>query len=193
MLSVRRARTAPDPQAIAEAPPAAVDCAYPNLEEADIVDTGALIWIIVAVVVVIIVVAIIVWMTSRRAREARANQQRSEAQQIRAEAQQSRDRAQAESVAAAQASAEAAKADADAKAAQLEADRLARESDARQSQAAGLQQETEDRLRRADHIDPDVTDDRGDAAVQGGRHTRDDERGPADGRTETDPADGRNP
>jgi hypothetical protein len=115
-------------------------------------------WIIVALVVLALVVLAAVLLT--RARRSRSVDRRRE------EAHELRQRAEADRIELQRREAEAARIDAEARAAQAEAD--ARAADAAQLQAeareraehtSGSRAEVEERLRRAEEIDPDVTPD----------------------------------
>lgn len=132
-------------------------------------DTSTIIWIIVGIVIVIAIIVIIaVLMTSRRRREAHVESERRKAAELREDANQT-DLARREREAeAARATAAAKQAEADAKQAQLESDRLARESASHQADAQQLRSDVDERLQKADEVDPDVHTDEG-------RHTASDD------------------
>jgi FtsZ-interacting cell division protein ZipA len=126
------------------------------------VDTSTIIWIIVGIIIVIAIIVIIaVLMTSRRRREAHVESERRKAAELRDDANQT-DLARREREAeAARAAAAAKQAEADAKQAQLESDRLARESASHQADAQHLRNDVDERLHKADEVDPDVHNDTG--------------------------------
>ena len=130
------------------------------------VETSTVIWIIVAVIVVIAIVVIAVLMTRRRRNEAHLESERRKAAELRQDAYESdvarREReASAASTAAAaqQAQASAKQAEADAMQAKLESERLAREAAEHQSSAQEMREESAERLRKANEVDPDVSAD----------------------------------
>ena len=149
-------------------------------------DDQTVLWIVIGVVVVLAIVGIALWW-SRSGR--RDDLRRREAERL-------REKAAAERIELQRREAEAARIDAEARMAQAEAD-------ARAAEAAGLQAEArsraddleaprsrvEDRLRRADHLDPDVDLDRRDGMPPDGTP----ETTPRDaaGRTTDMPGDGR--
>ncbi len=138
-------------------------------------DTSTIIWIIVGVIVVIAIIVIIaVLMTSRRRREAHAEAERRKAAELRDDANKT-DLARREREAeAARAAAAAKQADADAMQAKLESERLARESASHQADAQNLRNDVDERLQKADEIDPDVRGDERGHAMNDGRDMRDD-------------------
>lgn len=68
---------------------------------------------------------------------------------------------------ASRAIADAQRAEADAQRAQVEAERLRREAEAHESEAQGVRSKTEEQMRKADELDPDVSIDK-----DGTRHER---------------------
>jgi FtsZ-interacting cell division protein ZipA len=116
----------------------------------------AVLWIVVAVVVVALI-GLLLW--RRTTGERQVARQREQAQRLRSDA-------EAERIVVERREAEAARIDAQARLAQAEAQ--ARAADAAQlqaqarehaQQAAGSRSEVQERLRRADEIDPDMTGD----------------------------------
>ena len=129
-------------------------------------ETSTIIWIIVGIIVVIAIVVIVMLVTRRRRHEAHLEAERKKAAELRQNAYES-DVARREREADAAAAAAAAKqAEADAMAAKLESERLARESAAHQADAQQLRTETDERLRKADAVDPDVVTDESAAAAR---------------------------
>jgi FtsZ-interacting cell division protein ZipA len=136
-------------------------------------DTSTIIWIVVAIVVL----AIVVWFLLRRSRamkEKRLQHQRDEATELRRTAESERIEVQEREASAAKVDAEArlAQAEADRKAA--EAARLQQEAQERSEQVGERRTHVEDRLRRADEVDPDHpgpdAQRRGDDPDTEGRH-----------------------
>ncbi|WP_448810610.1 hypothetical protein [Agromyces bauzanensis] len=119
-------------------------------------DTSTIVWIIVGIIVVI-AIAVIVWLvTSRRRREAHLESERRKAAELRQSAYESDVARREREAEAARAAAAAKQAEADAMQARLESERLARESAGHQSDAEKLRIEAEERLQKADAVDPDV-------------------------------------
>jgi FtsZ-interacting cell division protein ZipA len=141
------------------------------------VETSTIVWIIVGIVVVIAIVVVVVLMTSRRRREAQIDSERNNAAELRQSAYESDVARREREAEAARAAAAAKQADADAMKAKLESDRLARESASHQSDAQELHAEVDERLRKADDIDPDVRTDRHDDATAPDRATGRDDAG----------------
>ena len=104
--------------------------------------------------IAIIVVAVL--MTSRRRREAHAEAERRKAADLRQQAYESDVARREREAAAASADAAAKQAEAEAMQAKLEAERLARESASHRADAQQLQTESDERLQKADRVDPDV-------------------------------------
>ncbi|WP_214467652.1 hypothetical protein [Microbacterium flavescens] len=129
-------------------------------------DTATLIWIIVGVIVVAIIVVVALALTARGRAEKKRQAEHEKAEKIRAEARETelaaresearaaKSRADAASAAAAaqQAQAQAAQADVDAR-------RLADTVSEHDAEAAKHRAEQEERLRKADDVDPYVTTD----------------------------------
>jgi FtsZ-interacting cell division protein ZipA len=117
------------------------------------VDSGQLIAIIVGIVVVLAIVAVVIILS--RKRKVQAN--RNKAAEI-------REQAQADELTAKEREAKAARAEADAKQAEVDAERLRREALDRQQEAEKARAGTQEQLRKADELDPDVvTAERGNA------------------------------
>lgn len=116
------------------------------------------IWIVVAVVIIAVIVAVVVY--GRRAKNA-ANRKR---------AADLREKARADALGAHERSAEAARAAADAARAESEAERLHREAADKQKAAERANEVSQDRLRRAEELDPDAGN-RSDPDSAGSRRT----------------------
>ena len=155
-------------------------------------ETSTIIWIIVGIIVIIAIVVIVMLVTRRRRHEAHLEAERKKAADLRQNAYES-DVARREREADAAAAAAAAKqAEADAMAARLESERLARESAAHQADAQQLRTETDERLRKADAVDPDVVTDESAAAARDPRDAdaaRTDGAAPRDERVAVDDRD----
>ncbi|MFE4469350.1 hypothetical protein ACFRFH_11080 [Leifsonia sp. NPDC056824] len=109
-------------------------------------------WIVLIVVIVVIVVGIIIVVsTVGRRRKVEADRQR---------ATELREAASRDELAAREREAKSARAAADAKQAEVDAERLRREADERERAAAAARDEQQDKLSRADDVDPDVETDR---------------------------------
>lgn len=125
-------------------------------------------WIVLIVVVVVVVVAIvIVALTAGRRRKVEAD--RRKAAELREDA------ARAD-LAAREREAKSARAAADAKQAEVEAERLRREAEERDRAAAAARDEQQQKLSRADEVDPDVRTDRHGNRVENDRDGVDDTR-----------------
>lgn len=118
------------------------------------IDALTVVWIVVAVVVVAVVIGVIVWVT-RSQSSRKVDRQREEAQDLRRRAEAELKRREAD---AARVDAEARLAQADADARAAEAARLQTEAHERDRDLAGERSEIDERLRRADEIDPDAGD-----------------------------------
>lgn len=119
-------------------------------------ETSTIVWIIVGIIVVIAIIAIVYFATSRKRREAEVESGRRKAAEIREDAFEKDVAARERQAAAARTQAAAKQAEADALKSRRDAERLASESADRQADAARLQAETDERLRKADAVDPDV-------------------------------------
>lgn len=122
-------------------------------------DPTIVVWIAVGIIVVIAIIAVVLFATNGRRRAAHLEAERRKAARLREDAEQTdlaRRRREAE---AAHAAAAAKQADADALDARLESERLARESAARQADAQRLREDVDERLEKADAVDPDVAPD----------------------------------
>ena len=122
-------------------------------------ETSTIVWIIVGIVVVAAIVVIAVLVTSRQRREAHLEAERTKAAELRQSAYESDVARREREAEAARAAAAAKQAEADAMQARLESERLARESASHQSDAQQLRTEADERLRKADAVDPDVDTD----------------------------------
>ncbi len=166
----------------------------PAREEDIAVDTSTIIWVIVGIVVVAILVVVVLMVTARGRRDKRDQAQHEQAERIREEARESEIAAREHEAQAAQARADAASAaaaaeQAKARAAQasIDADRRAGDIDGLQAGAEKHRAEQAERLRKADEVDPYVTEERTDAAPAA--DTRADARR-ADAESRTAPAGG---
>ncbi|MDQ0575983.1 hypothetical protein [Agromyces albus] len=119
-------------------------------------ETSTIVWIIVGIIVVIAIIVFAYFATSRKRREAKVESERRKAAELREDAYEKDVAARERQADAARTQAAAKQAEADALRARLESERLASESAARQADAAQLQAETDERLRKADAVDPDV-------------------------------------
>jgi FtsZ-interacting cell division protein ZipA len=118
-----------------------------------VVDSGQLVGIIVGIVVVLAIVAVAIFLSRKRKVEAN----RTKAAEI-------REQAKADEFTAKEREAKAARAEADAKQAEVDAERLRKEALGRQKEAEGARAGSQEQLRKADELDPDVvTAERGDA------------------------------
>lgn len=133
-------------------------------------DDSTLTWIVVAAAVVLLLILLFVVLRGRRGKVEEAR---------RAEAAELRQKAEADRLEVHRREAEAAKVDAEARMAQAEADaraadaaRLQAEAHERTTQVTGDRAEVDDRLRRADALDPDVPTD-GTPASHGDHVARD--------------------
>ncbi len=127
------------------------------------------IWIIVAIVIIAVIVAVVVY--GRRAKNA-ANRKR---------AADLREKARADALGAHERSAEAARAAADAARAESEAERLHKEASEKQRAAERANEVSQDRLRRAEELDPDAGN-RSDPSGAESRRDRDDDQRDEEGR-----------
>lgn len=123
-------------------------------------DTTIVVWIAVGIIVVIAIIAVVLFATNGRRREAHLEAERRKAARLRNDAEQTDLARRQREAEAAQAAAAAKQADADALDARLESERLARESAARQAEAQRLRDDVDERLQKADSVDPDVAPDR---------------------------------
>ena len=128
-------------------------------------DTATLIWIVVAIIVVAIIIVVAV-MLSRRNSAKKLEAQHAKAQDLREDARRTEMAAREREAQAAQARADSASAAAEAEQAKaraaqasIEAERVAGTIDGHQSDAAALRAEQEEKLRKADELDPHVTAD----------------------------------
>lgn len=119
-------------------------------------ETSTIVWIIVGIIIVIAIIVFAYFATSRKRREAKVEADRRKAAELRDDAYEKDVAARESQADAARTQAAAKQAEADAMKAKLDADRLASESTARAADAAELQAETDQRLRKADAVDPDV-------------------------------------
>jgi FtsZ-interacting cell division protein ZipA len=118
-----------------------------------IVDSGQLVGIIVGIVVVLAIVAVAIFLSRKR----RVAAKRDKAAEI-------REKAKADEFTAREREAKAARAEADAKQAEVDAERLRKEALGRQQEAESARAGSQEQLRKADELDPDVvTAERGDA------------------------------
>lgn len=108
-------------------------------------DSGQLVAIIAGIVVVLAIVAVAIILGRKRKAEA----DRNKAAQI-------REQAQADEFAAKEREAKAARAEADAQQAEVDAERLRREALDRQHEAESARSGSQEQLRKADELDPDV-------------------------------------
>jgi FtsZ-interacting cell division protein ZipA len=124
----------------------------PDRKELDM--DNAVLWIVVAVVVVALVVGLLMMRrSSGRRQEAK---QREEAQRLRRDAEADRIDVQRREAEAARIDAEARLAQAEAQARAADAAQLQAQAQEHSQEVAGSRSEVEERLRRADEIDPDV-------------------------------------
>lgn len=134
-------------------------------------ETSTIVWIIVGIVVVI-AIAVVIWLlTSRQRREAHLESERRKAAELRQSAYETDVTRREREAEAARAAAAAKQAEADAAQARLESERLTRESVGHQSDAEKLRTEAEERLQKADALDPDVDTDRRDDVTDAERRT----------------------
>ena len=112
-------------------------------------DTGQLVWIIVAIVVILAVLAVVLYFSRKRT----LDQHREQAAELRQNAQENE-------LGARESEARAMRAEADAKQAEVEAERLRSEARERAEEAETVRSRSDDQLREADALDPD-TDVRG--------------------------------
>ena len=136
------------------------------------VDTTTLIWIIVGIVIVIVIVVVALLLTARGRRNRRAQAQHDRAEKLRAEARESEMKAREHEAEVAQARADAAAAAASAEQAKaraapasIDAATHRGNTDDHEADAAQHRAEQEKILRRADKVDPYVTDKAGGAPV----------------------------
>lgn len=121
-------------------------------------DSGQLVGIIVGIVVVLAIVAVAIFLS--RKRKVTAN--RNKAAEI-------RENAKADEFTAREGEAKAARAEADAKQAEVDAQRLRKEALGRQQEAESARAGSQEQLRKADELDPDVvTAEHGDARTDEG-------------------------
>lgn len=109
-------------------------------------------WIVLIVVIVVIVVGIVI-VVSMMGRRGKVEADRQRAAEL-------REAASRDELAAREREAKSARAAADAKQAEVDAERLRREADERERAAAAARDEQQDKLSRADDVDPDVETDR---------------------------------
>ena len=116
-------------------------------------DSGQLVGIIVGIIVVLAIVVVAVFLS--RKRKVAANRKAAEI----------REKAKADEFTAREREAKAARAHADAKQAEVDAERLRKEALGRQQEAESARAGSQEQLRKADELDPDVvTSKRKDAA-----------------------------
>ncbi|RDV44809.1 hypothetical protein DOE76_11365 [Leifsonia sp. ku-ls] len=118
-------------------------------------------WIIL-IVVVVVVIAVIAIIAATVGRNRKREADRHRAEEMRESAAQSQ-------LEAREREAKAARAAADAKQAEVDAERLRREAQERESAAAEARSHSEEAMRRADHVDPDVKTDRDGNRIDDGR------------------------
>lgn len=124
-------------------------------------DTAAVIWIIVVVIVVLIILGLLFSLGRRR--KIAANRQH---------AGELRESAKNDEFSVRESEAKAARADADAKEAEINADKLRREAGQRQDHAQAARSRTDEQIREADRLDPDVASGGRRAARQGDTSAR---------------------
>lgn len=116
-------------------------------------DAGQLVGIIVGIIVVLAIIAVAIFLSRKR----RVAANRDKAAEI-------REKAKADEFTAREREAKAARAEADAKQAEVDAERLRKEALGRQQEAESARAGSQEQLRKADELDPDVvTAERGDA------------------------------
>lgn len=118
-------------------------------------DSGQLVWIIIAIIVVLAIIALVVFLGRKRKIEAG----RQKAAEI-------REQAREDEIAARDREAKAARAEADAQRADVEAQRLRERARAQQEEAEGVRASTQENLRKADELDPDVVSGSRDKPMQ---------------------------
>ena len=119
-------------------------------------ETGTIIWIIVAIIIVGGIAAFVLSRSGARRTEA----DRAKAAEIREQANQHDRELREREASAAETKARAEMARVEAQKRELEAERLAAEADTRSESAAAVRQERDEQLRRADRRDPDVLTDK---------------------------------
>jgi uncharacterized protein HemX len=112
-------------------------------------DTGQLVWIIVAIVILLALLAVVLYFGRKRTLDAQRNQ-----------AAELRQKAEEERLGARESEAKAVRAEADAKQAEVDAERLRREARERAEEAETGRSRSDDQVREANSLDPD-TDVRG--------------------------------
>ena len=135
-------------------------------------DSGQLVWIIVVVIVVALaVVGLVVFFGRKR----KLNADRRQAVEM-------RQQAETDELGAREGEAKAARAEADAQQAEVDAERLRREARDRQKEARTVREGSQERVREADQLDPDVdAGGRRDAQTGEGRPGPDGPDGPDGG------------
>ncbi|GAP56345.1 hypothetical protein AHiyo6_29100 [Arthrobacter sp. Hiyo6] len=108
-------------------------------------NSGQIVGIIIGVVVVLAIIAAVVYLNRKRKVAADRNR-----------AFEMREEAKAAELGAREHEAKAARAEADAKQAEVEAERLRREARDKQQEAANVRTSSQEQLRKADELDPDV-------------------------------------
>lgn len=121
-------------------------------------DSGQLVGIIVGIIVVLAIVVVAVFLSRKR----RVAANREKAAEI-------REKAKADEFTAREREAKAARAHADAKQAEVDAERLRKEALGRQQEAESARAGSQEQLRKADELDPDVVTERKDARTGDGR------------------------
>lgn len=108
-------------------------------------DSGQLVWIIIVIVVALAIVGLVVFFGRKR----KLNADRSRAVEM-------RQQAETDELGAREGEAKAARAEADAQQAEVDAERLRREARDRQEEARTVREGSQERVREADQLDPDV-------------------------------------
>ncbi|MCY0903880.1 hypothetical protein [Arthrobacter sp. H14-L1] len=143
-------------------------------------DTTTVIWIIVVVIVVLIILGLLFSLGRRR--KVAANRQH---------AGELRESAENDAFRARESEAKAARADADAKEAEINAEKLRREASQRQEHAQTARSRTDEQLREADRLDPDVASNRRRATPETTTSARNPAEHTADGSERLDERPGR--
>jgi hypothetical protein len=108
-------------------------------------NSGQLIWIIIVIVVALVLVGLVVFFGRKR----KLNADRGRAVEM-------RQQAETDELGAREGEAKAARAEADAQQAEVDAERLRREARDRQEDARTVREGSQERVREADQLDPDV-------------------------------------
>jgi flagellar biosynthesis/type III secretory pathway M-ring protein FliF/YscJ len=110
-----------------------------------IMDSGQLLWIIIVIVVALVIVGLVVFFG--RKGKLKADRRRAGAM---------REKAETDELGARESEAKAARAEADAQQAEVDAERLRREAREGQEEARTVREASQERVREADDLDPDV-------------------------------------